>query len=537
MKTLIVDDNAADRKILRYILERHGCEIIEAVDGEEGLALAKAHTPALIISDALMPKMDGFQFLRMVKRDPALQAIPFLFYSSVYTGGKEEELARSLGADAFLIKPMAPEEFWAEISSLLKGGRPAGASARSVLLEEQEEYLREYSQVVTAKIEEKLRELEKAHAAARERARRYRNLFNSIRDVIIVTDTDRIVRDANQPALKETFGYDLDEVLGRSEEIFFVERADYEAALRASAGLDATVGSRVLETLFRKKGGECFSGELCLLRRMKEEGVPAENIGMIRDISERKKAEAALLESEARRAQFQTELACAAEIQADLLPRYSLLPPGFEIVARCLPARQVGGDFYDWKEISPGVVTITLGDVMGNGMAAAILMATVRATIRALAETNRPEVALQLAERALEHDLDCSDSFVTLFHARLDVASRTLTYVDCGHGYVFLRRSDGTVEELHPRGLPLGVLSEETYQEGSITFRGGDALVLYSDGLIDARPEPELDGHTLANQLNGAASAHEMVERLLALPVLAGPPADDLTVLVVRCKE
>jgi serine phosphatase RsbU (regulator of sigma subunit) len=107
--------------------------------------------------------------------------------------------------------------------------------------------------------------------------------------------------------------------------------------------------------------------------------------------------------------------------------------------------------------------------------------------------------------------------------------------VDCGHGFVFLRRRYGRVEELHPRGLPLGISSSECFQEGVLTFEHGDALVLYSDGLIDARPEQELDSLILADQLGGSASAQEMVDRLVALPAVEGPPPDDLTVLVVYC--
>ncbi|HEY6009174.1 MAG TPA: PP2C family protein-serine/threonine phosphatase, partial [Geobacteraceae bacterium] len=167
----------------------------------------------------------------------------------------------------------------------------------------------------------------------------------------------------------------------------------------------------------------------------------------------------------------------------------------------------------------------------------AMLMATVRATIHAVAQQIHPGRALQLAERALRIDLESSDSFVTLFHARLDAATRTLTFVDCGHGHVFLRRADGTAEELLPRGLPLGVPNRERHQEGSITFAAGDALVLYSDGLIDAQPELGLDRFMLAGRIGAATSAREMVEILTAIPTLAGAPPDDLTVLVVRCKE
>jgi serine phosphatase RsbU (regulator of sigma subunit) len=250
---------------------------------------------------------------------------------------------------------------------------------------------------------------------------------------------------------------------------------------------------------------------------------------------ELKNAEAALRESEMRRIQLQAELKYAAQIQASLLPRSYPHIPGFEIAARCLPAKQVGGDFFDWLEVSPGVLRLTLGDVMGKGMAAALLMATARAAIRAVAQHNRPAKAVQLAENALLSDLESSESFVTLFHGLLSAADRTLTFVDCGHGHVFLRRSDGTVKSLHPRGLPLGVKGGKTYPEGKIFFEKGDILVLYSDGLIDARPELKLDIRALSTRLEGAATAGEMVEQLMGVTENVEPLPDDITVLVVRC--
>jgi serine phosphatase RsbU (regulator of sigma subunit) len=250
----------------------------------------------------------------------------------------------------------------------------------------------------------------------------------------------------------------------------------------------------------------------------------------------RREAEEALRDSEERRLRLRAELACAAEVQQQLLPQNVPIAAGFEFAARCLPAHQIGGDFYDWHEMAHGTVTLTLGDVMGKGMAAAMLMATVRAALRAGDQANSPAVALQLTECALIHDLASSGSFVTLFHAQLNLVSRRLIYVDCGHGFVFLRRADGKVEELLPRGLPLGVLSDEVYQEGGFTFREGDTLVVYSDGLIDALPEQSLDNEALAAVLNGKKSAKEMVERLTGLVSPEASMPDDLTVLVVHCQ-
>ncbi len=414
MNVLIVDDNADSRKILRYTLEHHGCHVTEASDGLDGLEQAKARAPDLIVSDALMPRMDGFEFLRMVKLDHKLCSIPFVFHSAVYTGLQDKELAISLGAEAFIAKPVQPEELWDALSVFLHkqetgSQQPAGEKK----LEEETLYLRKYSSVVAAKVEEKVRELEQ-------------------------------------------------------------------------------------------------------------------------NIVERKLTEEALRESEEQRYRLQAELACAAEMQAGLLPDSDPDLFGFEFAARCLPARQVGGDFYDWTEVSPDIIAITLGDVMGKGMSAAMLMTTVMAAIRSATLQHDPAEAVHLAEQSIRRNLERFDSFVTLFHAHLNIATRCLSYVDCGHGYVFVLRSDGSCEELGPRGLPLGVIAKERYQEGNFTFEPGDALVIYSDGLIDARPELEVTNRMLAGYLQQATSAQEILAKLLALPSPESPPPDDLTVLVIR---
>ncbi len=232
----------------------------------------------------------------------------------------------------------------------------------------------------------------------------------------------------------------------------------------------------------------------------------------------------------------EAELARAGQVQADLLPRDTPALPGFDLAGRCIPAQEAGGDYYSWQEPVPGVLTLTVGDVMGKGMAAALLMATVRAAVRAAAHHASPAAALDVAARALVTDLERSGSFVTLFHAQLDVVARRLTYVDAGHGHVFVRRADGTPVGLEPRGLPLGVSFGEPYGEGTLALVPGDALVVYSDGLIDARPDVTLDPPTIAARLAGAQSAQAMVDRLVELAALTGPPPDDLTVVVLRCR-
>lgn len=231
--------------------------------------------------------------------------------------------------------------------------------------------------------------------------------------------------------------------------------------------------------------------------------------------------------------QLAAELARAAEVQSELLPRDTPKLPGFELAARCLPAREVGGDFYDWQQL-PGTLSLTVGDVMGKGMPAALLMATVRAVLRAVGSQHSPASAVQFAAGALDRDLARSGAFVTLFHAQLDLNTARLRYVDAGHGHVVFLRANGSVEELKPWGLPLGVLSEEQYAEGTVEFSPGDLLVVYSDGLTDARPELR-NTTALADLLRLGGTASEIAQMLADKATAGdGPLPDDLTIVALR---
>jgi serine phosphatase RsbU (regulator of sigma subunit) len=254
--------------------------------------------------------------------------------------------------------------------------------------------------------------------------------------------------------------------------------------------------------------------------------------GALAEVNQRLTEQAALLAA---------ELRAAARVQADLLPREAPRLRGFDLAAVCLPARDVGGDFYDWQEPAAGVLCFSLGDVMGKGMAAALLMTTVRASLRAVTSKNPPGPTMDAAAVALWEDLERADSYVTLFHGRLDLATRRLRFVDAGHGHVFLHHPHRGVEGLEPRGVPLGMsIGRPTgplYAEGSLELRPGDALVLYSDGLIASRDDIALDRVGLSDVLLGLTSARAMVDRLVALTRASPAPPDDITILVIRCDD
>ena len=158
MKVLVVDDSRSERKIIRFNFEWHGCQVLEASNGRQALEVAAAEKPDLIVSDCLMPVMDGFQFLHELRKLTELKAIPFIFYSAVYTGSKEAELALALGARAFLEKPKNPDELWEEIGRLM-AAEPAAEPQVIAKVWPEEEFLRNYSQLVAGKLEEKVREI------------------------------------------------------------------------------------------------------------------------------------------------------------------------------------------------------------------------------------------------------------------------------------------------------------------------------------------------------------------------------------------
>lgn len=232
--------------------------------------------------------------------------------------------------------------------------------------------------------------------------------------------------------------------------------------------------------------------------------------------------------------ELQAELARAGQIQARLLPDDAPYLPGFELAGRCLPSRSVGGDFYDWLEPVPGVLTLAVSDVMGHGMPAALTMAEVRAVLRTLMRHASPAEALTEAATTVGGDLERSGQYATAFVARLDTSSRTLTFADAGHGHAALVRGDGRVDDLHPRGYPLGLFPGERYADVSTTLHPEDTLVVYSDGLLDGVPRMQRERHALAEIIAGTSGAADAVDRLVDAGTRGGPLTDDLTVVVLR---
>jgi serine phosphatase RsbU (regulator of sigma subunit) len=236
------------------------------------------------------------------------------------------------------------------------------------------------------------------------------------------------------------------------------------------------------------------------------------------------------------RRQLAAERSRAGQVQAMLLPGQSYSGRSYDVAACCLPARDVGGDFYDWQDLSATALALSVGDVMGKGMPAAILAATVRAALRASVAQPSPLGTVNAISRALASEFERSGSFLTLFFARFDEVSRRLAFVDAGHGYAFVRRVEGRIETLGPRGLPLGVDPSAEYDEGEIEIADGDALVVFSDGIIDSLGIGDGDRKRLADIVGTETPPSEVVRRFIEIAE-AEPSVDDFTVLVLRSRS
>jgi len=183
---------------------------------------------------------------------------------------------------------------------------------------------------------------------------------------------------------------------------------------------------------------------------------------------------------------MEKELLIARDIQMRLLPEGPLECGAWQVEGRVIPARQVGGDYFDYFTLAPRRFAVLIADVSGKGVPAALLVSTVQGTLRAFSDGVRsPAGVIREVNRAVTRHAGAG-RFVTLCYAEIDQAARRMRYVNAGHNYPMLRRGDGTIVMLDTGGIPLGLFSDAEYQEAELDFGPADALLLYSDGITEA---------------------------------------------------
>ena len=248
------------------------------------------------------------------------------------------------------------------------------------------------------------------------------------------------------------------------------------------------------------------------------------------------------LEQEMReRERVEQEMRVARSIQQGSLPEGVPTLGGWQIDPYYQPAREVGGDFYEFYQLGDGRVGLAVGDGTGKGVPAAILMTGTSAYLGGVtaASDSSPGEALALANEALFARIP-TNMFVTCFYAILDPKSASLTYANAGHDLPYLHRN-GDAEELRARGMPLGLMPGMGYEEREVSLSEGNCVLFYSDGLVEAHnPKGEMFGFPRLRALVAEHGAEErllgnfLLEELYSFVGEGWEQEDDITLLILR---
>jgi len=358
-------------------------------------------------------------------------------------------------------------------------------------------------------------------------------LFNSAPEAIILHDNNDIVVNVNAEFTR-MFGYTRDEAVGKSINGLVAPEAYKDEAARLSNHV--IHGERVeIDAKRRRKDGTLMDVWI-LGAPIIHEGMQMGVYAIYRDITERKKAEEV-------RIRHQEEARMARSIQVNFLPRSNPCVPDYDIVGKSIPAYNVGGDYYDFIPLDSDRIAVCLGDVSGNGMAAALVMANLQATIRSQALSGEgPEKCLKKANTLLYRSTDAR-TFISLFYGILNTRKHTLTYANAGQDLPLLFSSNKDVLELTLSGMALGMVEDASYNSEEIVVNRGDRLLIYSDGVREAMNEKgEEFGDDKLRQM--VQSFYNVDARVLIKNILAGVKShcgdmshnDDMTLVLLRRK-
>jgi sigma-B regulation protein RsbU (phosphoserine phosphatase) len=304
-----------------------------------------------------------------------------------------------------------------------------------------------------------------------------------------------------------------------------------ENPIRTLLSVPLILKGRILGSLnvFNKRGGQKFSETdkrlLCIISTQSAQVI--EN--------------ARLYEEEQSLMRIQEEMKIAYNIQMGLLPKGAPMIDGFDVAGKSIPAKSVGGDYFDLIRLGDGRLFFCLGDISGKGMPAALLMSNMLATLRGQnLDITTPGSILNHSNEHMFRNTD-PERFSTLFLGILDPGSAVLTYSNAGHNLPFIIRRSGATERLETGNIVLGAIDKVIYTEDSASLDPGDTLLVFSDGISEAiNPDEEefgedpLPGLVLANM---DASAMSLIDTIISKVVShAGkaPQRDDMTMVVIR---
>ena len=326
-KILSVDDRRENRALLETLLGRAGYEVHSATNGLEALDQLEKQPFDLIISDILMPQMDGYRLCREVRRRPELHHIPFIFYTATYTDEKDQELALSLGAARYIIKPLEQVQFLDAIKDVIKSWEMGDLAIPAPPEDTEEEYLTAYNKRLIHKLENKITDLKAtskdletalhayeleiaerkvAEAAVRTNEAKYRMIADHMGDVVWLWPVDSEFFTFVSPSVERFRGYTVKEVLASpvresmSPETWQQAQQAFSTRIRALESGDEGARYGILEVDQSRKDGSSVPTEVLTKLLTNDQGRVTEILGVGRDISDRKQVANALRASELR---------------------------------------------------------------------------------------------------------------------------------------------------------------------------------------------------------------------------------------------
>ena len=345
--------------------------------------------------------------------------------------------------------------------------------------------------------------------------------------------TVKKLRDASEPA--QVYLDDEQSWVYRTPEMTAAERRML-ATLESQLILPLAVKEKLVGfiSLGRKKSEEPYSGsDLRLLRSLASQtGLALENSRLA----------AAIAHETGQRERLNREVEIAREVQQRLFPQKTPTADGIDCAGGCRPALAVGGDYYDFLELPEERLGIVIGDVSGKGIAAALLMAGLQASVRGQLLHEASVLATVVGRvNTLIYESSTASRYATLFYAQLDTKTLALDYVNAGHNPPLLLRASGEVEHLDVGGTVVGLLPRFPYQQGRAQLARGDVMVLFTDGISEAMnsaddewgEEKLIEAMRNSNGRNAADLIPYIIEE--ADKFVAGAPQhDDMTLVIVR---
>ncbi len=294
LKVIIADDNEQNLYLLEVMLRSEKFEVTRAVDGEEVLQYLKKNKYDLIISDILMPVLDGFQLCRMCKTDPVFKNIPFIFYTATYINDQDKDFALSLGADRFIIKPAEPAEFMKIIKEVIHEYTDGNITVKASQINDEKLYFMQYSKRLSDKLESKILKLQEANKSLTESEGRYRLVVNNSIEAIAVIQDGKF-KFVN-PAMQELTGYTAPELHNMPVVNYINEEYQKDVIELFEKTLESKINPKIHDYIAHTKNNKILWLE-SIENQIIWEDKPA-IISFIRDITEKKQVEEALKQSE-----------------------------------------------------------------------------------------------------------------------------------------------------------------------------------------------------------------------------------------------